>query len=58
MENKVIEFMQRNEDMSPNDIDFLLEYMNDLGYLSEKGIKLQHEFWKIFWKNNKFKNEK
>lgn len=57
MENNVIEFMKAHEDMSPNQIDWLLEYMNDKGYLSKKGIKLQHEFWEVFWKKNKFKNE-
>ena len=57
MENKIIEFLQRNEDMSPTQIDWLLEYMADMDYLSEKGLELKHEFWKTFWKDNKFKYE-
>lgn len=52
-----IEFMFKNEDLTPNQTDSLLEYMSDLGYLSEKGLELKNTFWKIFWRDNKFKHE-
>jgi len=55
--DKAIEFMQKNEDLSPVQIDWLLEYMSDHDYLSEKGLELQNTFWKIFWRDNKFKHE-
>ena len=46
----VIPFANRNNHISPNDLENILEDLEDMGYLSEKGQKFRHAFWKLFIK--------
>jgi len=36
-------------DKSPRDIEDFLEYMSDMGLLSEKGKEIRTAFWQRFW---------
>ena len=46
----VIPFANRNNHISPSDLEDLLEDLEDMDYLSEKGKKFRHDFWKLFIK--------
>ena len=46
----VIPFANRNNHISPLNLDNLMEDLDDMGYLSEKGIKFRTAFWKLFIK--------
>ena len=52
----VIPFANKNNHISPSDLDDIMEDLNDMGYLSDKGKEFETAFWKIFIqreKNNK-----
>ena len=48
--DNVIPFVNSNNFLSPTDIENILEDLEDMGYLSEKGKEFREEFWKMFIK--------
>ncbi len=52
MTNKdlTIEAMKAIPELTPLEIEEMLEWMEDNKLLSDKGVKLKNTFWKIFWK--------
>lgn len=45
-----LEFLKEFNHISPQNLDDLLEYLQDKEMLSEKGLELRQEFWKLFIK--------
>lgn len=48
----VIPLIQEFNHLSPVDIEELLEWLNDRGYLTESGIDFRKAFWALFIKTN------
>lgn len=46
----VIPFQKEFNHISPVDLEDILESLNDMGYLSDKGEKFKTAFWKLFIK--------
>jgi len=46
----VIPFANRNNHISPADLENIMEDLDDMGYLSEKGRVFKTAFWKLFIK--------
>jgi hypothetical protein len=46
----VIPLANRYNNISPNDLENILETLQDMGYLSEEGMQFAHKFWKLFIK--------
>ena len=46
----VIPFANRNNHISPSDLEDILEDLEDLGYLSDAGKDFRFHFWKLFIK--------
>lgn len=51
--SKPIEFQNEFNHISPEDLENIMEYLKDMGYLSEKGIEFRSEFWQLFIKELK-----
>ncbi len=47
----VIPFANKNNHISPADLENIMEDLNDMDYLSEKGKEFRYRFWKLFIKN-------
>jgi len=47
----VIPFQNMYNHISPSDLENIMETMDDMGYLSEKGMQFRHEFWELFIKD-------
>jgi len=52
VEDNVISFIRNYTNICINDIEEILETLEDLNYLSKKGIKFRREIWKAFIRNN------
>ena len=50
-EENVIPFLGKHNYISPVDIENLLEDLEDMGYLSDKGIEFRNAFWEMFIKD-------
>ena len=46
----VIPLQRIHNDISPYDLEDIMEDLEDMGYLSTKGKKFRNEFWKAFIK--------
>lgn len=46
----IIPFISRYNFISPLDLEELLETLNDMGYLSDKGIEFRSAFWALLIK--------
>jgi len=46
----VISFLAHFNFVSPKDLEEILEYLDDFGYLSDKGVEFRNLLWKIFIK--------
>jgi len=46
----VIPFANRFNNISPNDLENIMEDLGDMGYLSDKGARFRTAFWKLFIK--------
>ena len=49
----VIPFINEYNHLAIKDLDDVLESLNDMGYLSEKGKLFKHALWNMFIKNIK-----
>ena len=47
----VIPFQNEYSDIAPWDLENIMESLDDMGYLSEKGKEFRTAFWKLFIKN-------
>jgi len=47
----VIPFQNEYGHISPQDLENIMETLDDVGYLSEKGKKFRNAFWKLFIKD-------
>ena len=48
MKNKPLELQNEFNHLSPMDIDNLMEWLRDNGFLSKKGTKFSESFWAEF----------
>lgn len=48
LQRDVIKFQNEYNHISPSDLDNIMESFNDLGYLSEEGVKFKSSFWELF----------
>jgi hypothetical protein len=44
----VVPFLNKNNFISPYDLENILEDLEDMNYLSEKGKEFRNKFWKLF----------
>ncbi len=47
----VIPFMNDFSDNAPSNLDDIMEWLDDNGYLSDKGKIFKSRFWELFIKN-------
>ena len=49
--DNLISFIRQYNFISPSDLENIMETMDGMGYLSEKGMQFRHEFWELFIKD-------
>ena len=47
----VIPFIRQYNFISLSDLEDILETLDDMGYLSEKGMQFRHKLWELFIKD-------
>ena len=50
MDNLPITFQNQFNHLSPQDLEEVMETLQDLGFLNEKGIEFRKKFWETFIK--------
>ena len=51
-EQESIELQRGFNNISPSDLEDIMEYFEDMDYLSEKGKVMRKSFWELFIRTN------